>query len=98
MSKTRHTARDEQQFLQLIRARETTNPNIPIIESSLIRKGRTYKVASLLHIKSQKTGDITHHNLRLQAFDFTVGSVSISTTQPQRGTARMTKSNVSGRL
>lgn len=68
MAQELHTAPPETQYLQVIKARQTKNPNITL-EWSELKKGRdVYKAATLSHIKSQTTGEIAHHQLSLDVY------------------------------
>lgn len=62
------------QYSQVIKARQTKNPNITL-EWSELKKGRdVYKAATLSHIKCPETGTIKHHQLSLDIYQRQAGS------------------------
>ncbi len=68
MAKELHTASPQTQYLQVIKARQTKNPNMTLEWSELKRGRDVYKAATLSHIKSPTTGKVTHHQLSLDVY------------------------------
>ena len=73
MAKTPHTPSPQTQYLQVIKARQTSKPNITL-EWSELKHGRdVYKAATLSHIKNPATGETRHHQLSLDVYNRQVG-------------------------
>lgn len=73
MAKKKPTARpSELDFVQEIKAKIAKIPNCSLAKSTVIKLGpQTYKLATILEFKD-KSGKITHHELRLNDYPFRV--------------------------
>jgi len=75
MGMTRNEPPTADDFLQLIKAHGTANPDVRLVQHSVIKAGPvTFKRAAVLHIRSRESGKETYPKLVLDAYDHRVSS------------------------
>ena len=71
MAKAQKIPPTEEEFRQLIEVHSPKNPNIDVIQRTVIKPGpQSYKMASVLKIKNPTTGEINHSQLHLNTFQY----------------------------